>query len=126
MGKPFALIGKCAILRVLKRGPMDSQEAAGWTDRFARKGFGLGGSMELLAQAVESSVMREIVRSGYLPWALICGTIVVVSVVKAIANAAVGIARERTRREIAAFIAEGSLSPEQGEKLMAAGKAKES
>lgn len=45
--------------------------------------------------------------------------------VKAIANAAVGIARERTRREIAAFIAEGSLSPEQGEKLMAAGKARE-
>ncbi len=32
------------------------------------------------------------------------------------------IARERTRREIAAYIAEGSMSPEQGEKLMKAGK----
>ncbi|MBY0113453.1 MAG: hypothetical protein K2Y21_11565 [Phycisphaerales bacterium] len=81
--------------------------------------------MELLAQTGDATVLQEIVRSGYLPWALICGTIVVVSVVKSIAGAAVGIARERTRREIAAFIAEGSLSPEQGEKLMAAGKPKE-
>ena len=30
-----------------------------------------------------------------------------------------GVARERTRREIAAYIAEGSMTPEQGEKLMA-------
>ena len=29
--------------------------------------------------------------------------------------------RERTRREIAAYIAEGSMTPEQGERLMAAG-----
>ena len=34
------------------------------------------------------------------------------------------VARERTRREIAAYIAEGSLSPEQGEKLMKAGRDK--
>lgn len=81
--------------------------------------------MELLAQVGDSSVVREIVRSGYLPWFVVCGSVVIVSVVKAVANAAVGIARERTRREIAAFIAEGSLSPEQGEKLMSAGKAQE-
>lgn len=31
-------------------------------------------------------------------------------------------ARERTRREIAAYIAEGSLTPEQGERLMKAGE----
>lgn len=30
-------------------------------------------------------------------------------------------ARERSRREIAAYIAEGSMSPEQGERLMRAG-----
>jgi hypothetical protein len=29
--------------------------------------------------------------------------------------------RERTRREIAAYIAEGSMTPEQGERLMKAG-----
>lgn len=32
------------------------------------------------------------------------------------------VARERTRREIAAYIAEGSMTPEQGEKLMRAGR----
>ncbi len=31
-------------------------------------------------------------------------------------------ARERTRREIAAYIAEGSMTPEQGERLMKAGE----
>ncbi len=31
-------------------------------------------------------------------------------------------ARERTRREIAAYIAEGSMTPEQGEKLLKAGR----
>lgn len=34
-------------------------------------------------------------------------------------------ARERSRREIAAYIAEGSMTPEQGEKLMAAGNPEE-
>lgn len=33
--------------------------------------------------------------------------------------------RERTRREIAAYIAEGSMTPEQGERLLAAGNKKE-
>lgn len=32
------------------------------------------------------------------------------------------VVRERTRREIAAYIAEGSMTPEQGERLMKAGK----
>lgn len=31
-------------------------------------------------------------------------------------------AREQSRREIAAYIAEGSMTPEQGEKLMASGE----
>ena len=32
------------------------------------------------------------------------------------------VTRERTRREIAAYIAEGSMTPEQGERLMKAGE----
>ncbi len=32
------------------------------------------------------------------------------------------LSRERSRREIAAYIAEGSMTPEQGEKLLAAGE----
>lgn len=34
----------------------------------------------------------------------------------------VGRSRERTRREIAAYVSEGSMTPEQGERLMKAGK----
>lgn len=34
-------------------------------------------------------------------------------------------ARERSRREIAAYIAEGSMTPEQGERLINAGESKE-
>lgn len=41
----------------------------------------------------------------------------VTSIIKAVS-------RERTRREIAAYIAEGSMSPEQGERLMKAGHEK--
>ncbi|MBL0926108.1 MAG: hypothetical protein IBJ11_00450 [Phycisphaerales bacterium] len=44
---------------------------------------------------------------------------IVLSSVKEIVNTR---SRERTRREIAAYIAEGSMTPEQGERLMAAGK----
>lgn len=33
-----------------------------------------------------------------------------------------GLAKERTRREIAAYIAEGSMTPEQGERLLKASK----
>lgn len=32
------------------------------------------------------------------------------------------VSRERTRRDIAAYIAEGSMTPEQGEKLLSAGE----
>lgn len=34
--------------------------------------------------------------------------------------------REQTRREVAAYIAEGSMTPEQGEKILNAGKASKS
>ncbi len=34
--------------------------------------------------------------------------------------------REQTRREVAAYIAEGSMTPEQGEKILSAGKASKS
>ncbi|HHN77286.1 MAG TPA: hypothetical protein ENK11_01250 [Phycisphaerales bacterium] len=34
-------------------------------------------------------------------------------------------AREKTKREIAAYVAEGSMTPEEGERLIKAGDAKE-
>lgn len=76
----------------------------------------------LLAQADFSSFMTQIMERGYFPWLLVVGGIVVCSIAKHTAKAITGVAKERTRREIAAFIAEGSMSPEQGEKLMKAGK----
>ncbi len=49
---------------------------------------------------------------------VIAGAIVLMSIAKAVAGTFRHAARERTRREIAAYIAEGSMSPEQGERLM--------
>ncbi|HVZ93695.1 MAG TPA: hypothetical protein VG797_04215 [Phycisphaerales bacterium] len=52
-----------------------------------------------------------------------CGFIAVLSIVGGCIRAVVASrAREQTRREIAAYVAEGSMSPEQGERLLAAGK----
>ncbi|MFG0305234.1 MAG: hypothetical protein ACF8Q5_03355 [Phycisphaerales bacterium JB040] len=52
---------------------------------------------------------------------LITAAVVLVITVKSIARVLISVSRERSRREIAAFIAEGSIPPEQGERLMAAG-----
>ena len=52
---------------------------------------------------------------------LVMGTIAVTWIVSAtVAGALKTSAKEKSRREIAAFIAEGSISPEQGERLMRA------
>lgn len=78
--------------------------------------------MMLLAQADAGNFLNQVMEKGYFPWLLVVGGIVVCSIAKHTASAIKGVAKERTRREIAAFIAEGSMSPEQGEKLMKAGK----
>lgn len=55
-------------------------------------------------------------------WSVI-GCIAMVWVVLAtIESIITRLSRERSRREIAAYIAEGSMTPEQGEKLLAAGE----
>ena len=52
---------------------------------------------------------------------LVIGVCIILGmVIKALTSIITGISRERTRREIAAYIAEGSMSPEQGERLMKA------
>lgn len=57
---------------------------------------------------------------------LIIGTaIVAIVLIRSVAGILRTHARERSRREIAAFIAEGSMTPEQGERLMRAGETKE-
>ena len=68
-------------------------------------------------------LIREIINKEEVFFGLtIAGSIVIVSVIKSITGMVGRLAHERTRREVAAYIAEGSMSPEQGERLLAAGK----
>lgn len=70
-------------------------------------------------------IIREIVsREEVFFGLLIAGAITIVSVVKALTGMIARLAHEKTRREVAAYIAEGSMSPEQGERLLAAGKSR--
>jgi len=55
-------------------------------------------------------------------WITIIVVVVVTTGLQSIRSILVTQARERTRREIAAYIAEGSMTPEQGERLMHAGR----
>jgi len=50
----------------------------------------------------------------------ILGFFVITAVVRAVTSMYTTHCRERSRREIAAYIAEGTISPEQGERLMKA------
>ena len=69
------------------------------------------------------STIQQLINNEELFFILVIATmIVIVSTIKALPRMVARLARERTRREIAAYIAEGSMTPEQGERLMASGK----
>lgn len=53
---------------------------------------------------------------------MIASAIVMIITIKAITRMMSNTSAERTRREIAAYIAEGSMTPEQGERLLSTGK----
>lgn len=55
--------------------------------------------------------------------AIVSGCLVAITsmIVKGVGNASKTRQREQSRREIAAYVAEGSMTPEQGERLMNAG-----
>lgn len=57
-------------------------------------------------------------------WTMIAGVVVIGIVGSTFREITKTKSREKTRREIAAYIAEGSMTPEQGERLMAAGRSK--
>ena len=58
---------------------------------------------------------------------VIGGLIAIVAIVVGMMTSMIkAMAKERSRREIAAYIAEGSMTPEQGERLMAAGEPRKS
>lgn len=53
-------------------------------------------------------------------WAILGGCIMLGMVIKALTTMITTSAREKSRREIAAYIAEGSMTADQGERLMKA------
>lgn len=69
--------------------------------------------------AVNEEALFEFLHENFI--FLIGGIIAIVAIVfTSISGMVRSKAREQTRREIAAYIAEGSMSPEQGERLMKA------
>ena len=85
--------------------------------------------MEHLAMFAEASAVSEVLDSVNLIPVLAIGLGSLIAVVAIVFSALAGLAavrsREATRREIAAYVAEGSLTPEQGAALMEAGKPKD-
>ncbi|NUQ68993.1 MAG: hypothetical protein HUU18_12050 [Phycisphaerales bacterium] len=72
----------------------------------------------------EASIIQQLLNEDILiPSIMMAGGVVIV-LICSVSSMVRSVARERTRREIAAFIAEGSLTPEQGERLMQAGRSK--
>jgi hypothetical protein len=68
-----------------------------------------------------TELVRQVLDKGVLVPVLIFAGIVMTVAMKTVGSTIRSVAREKTRREIAAFIAEGSMTPEQGERLMKAG-----
>ena len=68
--------------------------------------------MTELVQALDDYIVIVIIGA-------VAAIAIVLGTVKSMVNTS---SRERSRREIAAYIAEGSMTPEQGERLMKAGE----
>lgn len=78
--------------------------------------------MFLLAQATtDGGAAAALLNSNNLTWIIGGGIAICAIVAGCIKSIVKSTSRERSRREIAAYIAEGSMSPEQGERLMKAG-----
>jgi hypothetical protein len=68
-------------------------------------------------------IVQQLIQKEEIFFVLVIATaIVIISIFKAFTAMIGRLASERTRREIAAYIAEGSMTPEQGEKLLASKK----
>lgn len=58
--------------------------------------------------------------ADYYVISVIAGCVIAGMVARSLTTIITTASRERTRREVAAYIAEGSMTPEQGERLMRA------
>lgn len=69
-----------------------------------------------------NEVIQEIVTNeDKFVFVLVAGAILVGMFIRNVARVLTGVSRERTKRDVAAYIAEGSMTPEQGERLIKAG-----
>lgn len=64
---------------------------------------------------------RLLNRDVFMPLLVAVATVAII-LIRTAGSVMRTMAQERTRREIAAYIAEGNMTPEQGERLMRAGK----
>ena len=64
---------------------------------------------------------RLLADEGLFVPTLIAGSILLGMLIKSVTRVCTTASRERTKREIAAYIAEGSMSPEQAERILRAG-----
>lgn len=78
-------------------------------------------TLNLIAEGASSSGFRELMELPNSGWLISAGVIVLCVGMKAVVAIVRSVSQERTRREIAAFIAEGSMTPEQGERLLKTG-----
>jgi hypothetical protein len=69
---------------------------------------------------MSEELASKLLRDDVLIPVLVFSGVIIIMLLKTVASVLKTFARERSRREIAAFIAEGTMSPEQGEKLMKA------
>lgn len=67
--------------------------------------------MEYLLQQLGESIVPVLIAACFM----------LGMILKAVTRLAVGVSRERSRREIAAYVAEGTITPDQGERIMRAG-----
>ncbi|MFZ4573178.1 MAG: hypothetical protein ACOYN0_02195 [Phycisphaerales bacterium] len=74
---------------------------------------------------IEDSIAQLIRSEGVVIPAMVGFFIITGVIVSNVGRTIRSNAREKTRREIAAYIAEGSMTPEQGERLMKAGEPKD-
>jgi hypothetical protein len=67
-------------------------------------------------------LVDRLTSGGNMLWVMIATISIVGILAGAVTKVVASITRERSRREIAAYIAEGSMTAEQGERLMTAGR----
>ena len=63
----------------------------------------------------------QFLHSDYFGWSIFLVAVLGYTAIKGFVSMVNTSNREKTRREIAAYIAEGSMTPEQGEKIMKGG-----